>query len=108
MGGGSRLRTFASAGHPIPSRTMASPCSASLGCESASTKIIIRACVIHQRKVRARNLEWVVSFAPGLNASADVPGIFTALQDQLGLKLEKREAPVEVLVVDSVELPTPD
>jgi uncharacterized protein (TIGR03435 family) len=56
----------------------------------------------------AGNLEWILSFAPGLNVSADVPGIFTALQEQLGLKLDKREGPVEVLVVDSAELPTPD
>jgi uncharacterized protein (TIGR03435 family) len=54
------------------------------------------------------NFEWDLTLAAGPNASTDVPAVFTALQDQLGLKLEARQAPVEVLVVDSVELPTPD
>jgi uncharacterized protein (TIGR03435 family) len=54
------------------------------------------------------NLEWVLRFASGPEAPADVPQLVTALQDQLGLKLEPRQAPVDVLVVDSVELPTPD
>ena len=34
------------------------------------------------------------------------PGLFTAVQEQLGLKLEAVKAPVEVLVVDSVQKPT--
>ena len=36
------------------------------------------------------------------------PGLFTAFQQQLGLKLESTKAPVDVLVIDHVEPPTPN
>lgn len=41
-------------------------------------------------------------------AANDGPSLFTALQEQLGLKLESSRGPVELLVIDSVERPTPN
>jgi uncharacterized protein (TIGR03435 family) len=39
-------------------------------------------------------------------ATGDATSIFTALQEQLGLKLESSRGPVDVLVIDSVQPPS--
>jgi uncharacterized protein (TIGR03435 family) len=36
------------------------------------------------------------------------PTIFTALREQFGLRLEPATEPVDVIVIDSVQRPTPD
>jgi uncharacterized protein (TIGR03435 family) len=49
-------------------------------------------------------LEWAVDDGVP-DASADAPSLFTALQEQLGLRLEPHKLPMEVLVIDQAERP---
>jgi uncharacterized protein (TIGR03435 family) len=53
-------------------------------------------------------LQWNTELRAGAEptSSSDRPSIFTALQEQLGLKLESSKGPVEVLVIDSVQRPS--
>ena len=54
---------------------------------------------------RTRAIEAPAEF-PAINPNA--PALSTALQEQLGLKLEASRGPIEVLVIDSAERPTPN
>ena len=40
------------------------------------------------------------------NADPDTPSLFTAVQDQLGLRLQGSRESVDVLVIDSIEMPS--
>ena len=48
------------------------------------------------------------SAAQSLSFESNEPPLFTAIQEQLGLKLERTRGPVDVLVIDHVERPTPN
>jgi uncharacterized protein (TIGR03435 family) len=49
-----------------------------------------------------------VTLPPPALPQSDSPSVVAAVREQLGLKVEDARRPVEVLVIDSVELPTPD
>lgn len=51
---------------------------------------------------------WTVTTGNQDTAGSTGPSIFTAIQEQLGLKLESANGPIDVLVIDHVERPSPD
>jgi uncharacterized protein (TIGR03435 family) len=57
-------------------------------------------------------LKWTPDASPGADrpaaANSESPTFFTALQEQLGLKLESQRGSVEFLVIDSAEHPLED
>lgn len=59
--------------------------------------------------------DWVLEYDPNVSGSANPestasdeqrPTIFTALQDQLGLKLETTKGPVDTYVIDKIDRPS--
>jgi len=50
---------------------------------------------------------WEVAFLPQ-DIARESPTIFTAFEDQLGLKVERTTGPWEVIVIDDVGMPTPN
>jgi uncharacterized protein (TIGR03435 family) len=69
--------------------------------------------VVHDHTGLTGRYDMDMSFTPermpqALSADPDGTSIFTALQEQLGLKLDSTRASVEVVVVDGVERPMPD
>jgi uncharacterized protein (TIGR03435 family) len=48
--------------------------------------------------------DFEITFSP--NADSGLPDLFTAVQEQLGLKLEAAKAPLDVMVIDRAEKPS--
>lgn len=48
----------------------------------------------------------MLEFAPVQAQDSDAPSLFSAVREQLGLRLEPQKAPVEVWVIDSAEKPS--
>jgi uncharacterized protein (TIGR03435 family) len=51
-------------------------------------------------------LDWTPDAGPCPGAITDQPSIFTAVQQQLGLRLESAKGPVEILVIDHIQAPS--
>jgi uncharacterized protein (TIGR03435 family) len=51
-------------------------------------------------------LKWTPDPDAGAATPSDAVSLFTAIQEQLGLRLEPRQAPVDVFVIESAEPPT--
>ena len=69
--------------------------------------------VVIDRTGLAGAWDFELTFAPPQVAAdvaveRDIPSLFTAIQEQLGLRLDATQGPAEVLVVDRIERPTPD
>lgn len=51
-------------------------------------------------------LSWTPDLSPCADSTENAPSIFTALQEQLGLKLESIKAPSDVVVIDAAGKPS--
>jgi uncharacterized protein (TIGR03435 family) len=54
------------------------------------------------------SFDFDLTFSRAQSPDTSAPSVFTAVQEQLGLKLESVRMPMEVLVIDSIDRPTPD
>lgn len=52
------------------------------------------------------HLQWTPESASGSSTDEAAPSFFTAIQEQLGLKLEPSRGPVDILVIEHIELPS--
>lgn len=64
--------------------------------------------IVVDRTGLSGNWQFVLTFAPEGVTDTNAPSFFTALREQLGLKLESTKQPVDALVIDQVERPTLD
>ena len=79
---------------------------------SGLTRVVDRP-VIDRTGLGVTSYDWVLEWAdqssrPAGN-DADLPSsVFSAVEEQLGLRLEPATGPVDVVVIDRVEKPTPN
>lgn len=53
-------------------------------------------------------LDWAEDFGTGISRDSSLPGLFTALQEQLGLRLKSEKDSVPIVVIESAAMPVID
>jgi uncharacterized protein (TIGR03435 family) len=73
---------------------------------AANLSFVVGSVIVNKTGLQG-GYDFTLDYAPdGADASDTRPSIFTALEEQLGLKLEPARGPVDVIVVDHIERPT--
>jgi uncharacterized protein (TIGR03435 family) len=62
--------------------------------------------VVVDRTGLSDSYDFTLDWSPDPPPDSKAPTLITALQEQLGLRLERQKAPVEVLVIDGIERPS--
>lgn len=76
--------------------------------------LVLTASVFNQRVINRTGIsgefDLDLRFTPESSSAPapEFPSIFTAVQEQLGLRLQSERGPVPVLVIDSIQRPNPD
>ncbi len=99
-GGGSRIN---SSGGPKKSQLIATGTSMELLAGYVGNRL---GRIVVDRTGLTGSYDFVLEWAAEETPDVAVPGLVTALRDQLGLRIEPQKAPVEVLVIDSIGRPS--
>jgi uncharacterized protein (TIGR03435 family) len=67
-------------------------------------------CIVRDETGLAGTYDYTLAWTPDDQAHAESsgPSLFTALKEQLGLKLEMQKKPVDVVIIDHIERPSPN
>ncbi len=67
-------------------------------------------CIVRDETGLEGTYDYTLEWTPDDQAHAESsgPSLFTALKEQLGLKLEMQKRPVDVVVIDHIERPSPN
>lgn len=62
--------------------------------------------IVVDRTGLSESYDFTLEWSPDETSNSSAPSLVTALQEQLGLRLEPQKSPVEVLVIDSLQRPS--
>ena len=102
---------------PVPTRVAGSTALRAIGASMAALAKFMAGTtgqIVQDRTGLSGFYDWEMTYDSGVRGVASAPStsespvLTTALQEQLGVKLESTHGPVEVLVIDSAALPAPD